>query len=173
MTVFEFHPQARCTKQRRHYWNQYDHQRHAQRSRSQPSSFVQRKSLEVPCLAETKKNVQERLCLCAPISCRLPVWLVMKHTFHDEHKEIRGSEENTSYYFENCHAGENLGCCTTELSQQSLCMTETNWPLRLSFNIRVYVPKVTSIVIVGMTKLWRWSVRNYTAKRLLLGETCA
>ena len=80
---------------------------------SQP--FVQRRSLEVPYLAETKKNVPERLCLCATISCRVPVRLGMKYTFHDERKEIRSSEEYISYDFEYCHARKNLGCCTSEL----------------------------------------------------------
>ena len=75
----------------------------------------------VSCRNEEKRS-RETLPLCNHKSSCTGLTGV-KYTFHDEHKEIRGSEQYVSYYFENCHAGENLGCCTPELSLQILCMT--------------------------------------------------
>ena len=73
----------------------------------------------VSCRNEEKRS-RETLPLCNhKLSCT-GLTRYEACTFHDEHKEIRGSEQNVSYYFENCHARENLGCCGPELTLQSL-----------------------------------------------------
>ena len=68
----------------------------------------------VSCRNEEKRS-RETLPLCShKLPCTCSTGYSMKHTFHDEHKEIRSSDHYVSYHIENCYAGEDLGCCTHE-----------------------------------------------------------